>query len=308
MTRNEISEHVGSLTSWLSNPNIHLITVANKLRGGVPTGELAISVGVLRKKALGDLDASDFHIPEMVATGVGSIATDVVEIDYARPYAGRDRKARPCPAGFKVTPDILIAGRGYPSGTLGFNYSYKGAFSMVSANHAIAWNQVNTNVYQPDVDETRLLCQVKGCELLNFYDTEQEPNPTLTYHDVAWCDTDEDRGAPRLPVGNGRTVPISGLGTATLSESVRYAGFTTDGVYAGTVTDLNALSKMPFVMPTGRTQYVYFSRLVAITPPQAKSGDSGAAIFNDSNVIVGILIGGATDGKGGGYDLACALP
>ncbi len=116
----------GSGTEGFGYENVVGVGIGERLSKGRPTGVLAVTVYVVRKAPLDDIEDS-----ARVPAGYEGVPTDVVESGEFLAYTERGR-FRPAPRG------VSLAHHQDTAGTLGFVGSRQGELVVVSNNHVLA--------------------------------------------------------------------------------------------------------------------------------------------------------------------------
>ena len=134
---------------WLKVPNVIGITVAEKERGGQPTGELAVKFDVIAKlSSRADVARAESRpIPEFIDVGGHLLPTDVVEAwPEAHPANAIDRRVRIDPVRGGVSIGTLAE-----TGTLGAIVWDKASGRPVALSnwHVLTGRATDSAVFQP---------------------------------------------------------------------------------------------------------------------------------------------------------------
>jgi hypothetical protein len=277
-------------------PRVHSVGIGGRERGGQPTGELVLKVFVSAKFPPEKLSAK-----EMIPSEFGGLSVDVVEapepkLATAAPgatlggtYNSDSSRLRPLRGGTQ-----LAAESGCRVGTLGFicriDEPPPNRIVAVTAHHAL-FTSVNAEdsamrVGQPTGQDSVTNCckGIFGAFLKGYRDATMDAAIIKLDAKQEYYPQIEDVGAL---AGDHQ---ISAAEAATLTYAVRKRGRTTR-LTGGTIQAIGAVS----VSGTP-------SNYMVIKPNPASSGtatfadygDSGAAIVNDSNEVVGMLFGMAS--------------
>jgi hypothetical protein len=306
LQRDQLEPLLTTLASWLSNESINRLSVASKIVGGRDTGQLCISVGLQRKRALEELGPNDFAIPPTVELHIqnpdGSIVavdvpTDVVEvgmIEAARQTVVVSPRARPAPGGYTIA--VKTGESSQSVGTLGANIVYGGRYRMLTNNHVISHNgNIGVTVYQPEyAQQGNDLTKVEDFIPMVTYPDPNQPSPTRNTHDLAWAAIDPHVGASEI-VHIGKP---TGIRAPVLGEEVRWIGESTAAVQKAKITSVETMAKIKVHMGGGR--WAWFHHVVEFDGGTAAQGDSGAAVVATSDMNIVALIF-AIDGNKAGY-------
>jgi len=303
--------HVRSL---LQKRNVVGVGLGHKIRGDEDTGELSVVVSVTRKEPLSALRPQDF-----VPRTVENVKTDVVEtgILRAQPAAVTDRgprdRWRPV-----VPPGVSVGHYLITAGTFGCLVHRDDQLFILSNNHVLA----NLNVCEPWdpilqpgtadgggpgdriarlADYVPLVFESEPSEcavadftakLLNQVAGALGSRHVLktARHTGGTNQVDAALARPMSP--NQVTNEILGVGapagvaTASLGTDVQKAGRTT-GLTEGVITQVEATLRIDYYGPNA----LFTGQLVAT--PMSEGGDSGSAVLDRENRVVGLLFGGS---------------
>jgi hypothetical protein len=291
--------------SLLAIPGVHAVGIGSKVTKGSPTGEPSIRVFVVRKKPPGDVPPDD-----LVPSEIEGVKTDVVETpvpttqqilgEGANAHNEDEDRYRPLRGGTQINR----IGRG--NGTLGCFLTVNGDAAKVVAvtNHHVLYENSSDSpnheqAGQPTGEDSCTKCcsDVIGTVL------------------DAQCDADVDIALVQLQGGEKWLREVQDIGTVkgthtvTLAEAtphtyqVKKRGRTTR-LTGGFVTDIGMSGSVNKPDGSLHRNYVDAIRVEANPDPAnpgprafAKPGDSGSAVLNTSDEVVGILFGaGATTG------------
>jgi hypothetical protein len=306
LQRHDVEPLLTTLVSWLSNESINRLSVGYKITDGRETDTLCISVGVQRKRPLGELGPKDFPIPSTVELHIqnpdGSIVavdvpTDVIEvgtIQAARQAVEISPRARPAPGGYSIS--VRMSESSQSIGTLGANIVFGGRYRMVTNNHVISHNDnVGGTVYQPkDTPPGNDLTTVEGFIEVTTYVDPTQPNPVMNTHDLAWAAIEPAQGAEDI-FQIGRP---TGIRAPVIGETVSWIGQKTAAVQRARIATVETEAKVKFHMGGGR--WAWFHHVVTFDGGVVEQGDSGAAVVAASDMMIVALIF-ANDAHKAGY-------
>lgn len=277
-------------------PGVHSVGIGGRTRGGAPTGELVVKVYVDAKKARDALGAD-----EIIPARVEGLATDVVEAPppelavapagatLGGPYNEDSGRFRPLRGGVQLAGESC-----YGKGTLGFiarvDEPPPERIVAVTAHHAlfssVQAEQDQLRVGQPTGDDSVTKCcrGIFGKFIKGYRDATMDAALVRLEAQTEYYEQIEDIGPT-----NGDH-PITTPEAQTGTYAVRKRGRTTR-VTGGTIDSIHTThaSGSP-------------SNYMVIKPNAASSGtatfadwgDSGAAVVNDQNEVVGMLFGMAS--------------
>ena len=300
----------GACAELMKKPNVVATGVGYKTTGGKKTDELALICSVDTKQAKSSLSSED-----LIPQSVGGVTTDVNRTGLIRALDQPPTdKFRPAPGGVSIGHVNITAG------TLGCLVQKNGELYILSNNHVLA----NSNdaspgdpILQPgphdggqlDTDQIAVLsefvpvefdlsadpCNIAGLvtKVLNWlagligsrtrlYQTRQTRAENLV--DAAIAKPLEES----LVINEIHDIgQISGSAEAALGMAVKKSGRTTHFT-TGTVDQLDVTVRVNF--GAGRTA-TFVDQLLA--GPMSQGGDSGSAVLNDDNQLVGLLFAGS---------------
>lgn len=283
-------------------PNVRVVGDGHKIVGGKDTGREAIFVGVSKKLRPEELKKGD-----VIPSSLSGIETDVVEVGDI--VALRTTEHRPAPGGVSIGHPEVTAG------TLGMIVKRNGVRYILSNNHVLANTnnaQVGDKTWQPGradggAAESSIgsllefvpiaFSEGSTCGVANFvvsianflaqlFGRQTRLRAVIEPVNLVDCaiskPISEDIVSDEiLEIGVPNEFDVVGIG-----DIVKKSGRTT-GLTFGTVIAVNAESKVNYGTGTA-----YFEEQI-ITSSIAEGGDSGSAVLNESNDVVGLLFAGS---------------
>lgn len=301
----------GAAAALHARENVIATGIGYKSTNGKRTEELSIVCSVTQKRAKTHLAARD-----LVPSEVAGIPTDVVETGRIRALQTRTSRQRPAPGG------VSIGHRDITAGTLGCLVKKDGKLVILSNNHVLA----NSNdaaagdaILQPGPIDGGRLPNDQIATLLNFapirFLTPQAPSQCGTARAViAFLNTicrgiqsqtryqivtqqietnlvDAAIAQPMNPADVADRIldvgTIAGVAEATLGTAVKKSGRTT-GFTTGEISQVSVTVDVDY--GAGRTAR-FTDQLLA--GPMSQGGDSGSAVLDDQNRLVGLLFAGS---------------
>ncbi len=298
----------GNYEQLLARSNVVATGVGYKVSGGERTDQLSIVCSVVDKTPASSLSAKD-----LVPKQLDGLPTDVVRIGKVRALVHTGR-FRPAPGGVSIGHFEITAG------TLGCLVKKGGETYILSNNHVLA-NSNDANVGDPIVQPGPLdggrVPQDQIATLAGFVPI-QFPTPnggdgcagcstsTLNVTSAAFGQgTRFQSVAPQAadnlvdcaiagPVDLNDVLdeilgvgPIQGSGVATLGMSVKKSGRTTEFT-TGEILQVDVTVNVDY-REAGTARFT--DQLLA--GPMSAGGDSGSAVLNDDDEIVGLLFAGS---------------
>ena len=274
----------------LKIPGVNAVDVGFKYVNGKKTDEIAIRVHVTKKK-------DKVPANEKIPAEINGIKTDVIEGTYEAQLVAKkqvvnvDAQAdtntyRPLQGGVSIGPNRSVGGFIY-AGTLGcfVKDNATGKALMLSNFHVMCidntWH-VGDIMDQPSLIDTGTAADAVGT--LN--------RAVLSAHvdgAVANINAGVSYQATIADIGN-----IAGTGTAALGDAVRKRGRTT-GLTYGTVDGINGTANVNYGPAIGTktlTNQIFIAPDTSHNAMFSDHGDSGSAIVNASNHVVGLLFAG----------------
>jgi len=290
----------------LKKKNVVLVYTGKKVVGGIETDRDSIRVGVIEKVPLAQLAKQD-----VVPKEVKGMETDVFQTEEIKALAvDRTSKTRPAPGGISIGhPDIT-------AGTLGMIVKKDGIPHILSNNHVLA-NSNAANIgdesWQPGkydggssadtlahlsdfipihfTDESTCPIATRIVSGLNFLAklfkrNTRIPNALSSPVNKVDCAIsrpliDEDISQEILEIGK----PV-GFGEAKAGDSVQKSG-RTSGLTRGDVIATDGAANVNY----GGKVAVFEDQI--ITSAMSQGGDSGSAVLNENNEVVGLLFAGS---------------
>jgi hypothetical protein len=289
--------------------NVVMVGEGHKVVGGVDTRKPCIVVGVVKKLPLSALAASD-----IVPKTVSGKDTDVIQVGEIRLLQARTDKWRPS------LPGVSIGHKDITAGTFGLVVKRNGVRHILSNNHVLANvnnGQVGDAIMQPgpyDITAEMGNCEigkladfvpisvvgVSDCPLaktvvkgLNFlaklFKRKTRIPPPVVQQEINLVDcaialpnNDADIEERILEVGL-----VSGIKEAEVGIQVKKSGRTT-GLSFGDVTAINAV----VTVNMGGMDFALFEDQI-VTGYMSAGGDSGSALLDLENNVVGLLFAGS---------------
>ncbi|WP_426361860.1 hypothetical protein [Streptomyces sp. E-08] len=299
---------------WVAHPNIVMLDTAVKEVRGRKTGQLAIVVGVIEKKAAAALTAVDFPIPPTVEVDViqpdGSVGhmtmpTDVIETGRIRPL-GLWWAEQGSPGGFQIQAASTVHASLNTCGTLGVTTFYRKKRCFLTCCHVIGdlTSGPGLDVYQPhkipDRDNFRIgVCDgTLSIDPVNFDPLNNAPSLPRNTYDFAWGVADDDRKQTSFTIWGGihrEESPLEIRSPPKVGETVTWIGMMTGEAQTSTIQSVRAQGEMTL----DGDRLTYWRDLIALAPVdglRAERGDSGAALIATKDKrVVGLLCMGSDE-------------
>lgn len=297
----------------LKKKNVVLVYTGKKVVGGVETERMSIRVGVTEKLPLNQLKTEDI-VPKKITQLPffwRRIETDVFptpKIDALE--VDRKSKIRPAPGGCSIGHPRVTAG------TLGMVVKKGGLPHILSNNHVLAnCNDavLGDQTWQPgrhdggtEKDTIGHLAEFvpiyfiddSNCPIANaivrgfnrlaefFKRKTRLPNPVSSLVNKVDCAIsrplfDEDISQEILEI----EIPV-GFGESKVGDKVKKSGRTT-GLTEGDVIATDGMANVNY----GEKVAVFEDQI--ITSAMSEGGDSGSAVLNEPNQVVGLLFAGS---------------
>jgi hypothetical protein len=254
--------------------NVVGVGLGERIAGGRPTGQPAVTVYVARK-------APRDYVETLIPPDFDGVPTDVVESGEFLAAAERGRE-RPLSIGLSV--GHVDGG----TGTLGFFAETEGTRVLVSNNHVIALENnaaPGDLILQPGPSDGGTEAD-RVAHLHDFVPLDFAGGPNTV--DLALAATDEDIDGGSFPGGSLNPDPQD----ADRNLVVRKRGRTT-GVTRGLVTDANATIKLRYLHGTAILREQCLVRGLE-NMPFSQPGDSGALVIDETaRRPVGLVCGGS---------------
>lgn len=302
----------------LKKKNVVATGIGFKVVNGEVTDIPSIICSVEKKVSLDELDKKD-----KIPSTIDGIEVDVIETGKIVALASRTERNRPAPGG------VSIGHTGITAGTLGCLVKKNGETYILSNNHVLANSNkasIGDAILQPGpidggkypTDHIADLadfvkidfgsvtgpnpdppseCPIAGffAGILNFGAkvTKSQTRvkavkvsniqalPNLVDAAIAKPLNDADVSAGIMGFG-----PPSGIATVTFGDGVNKSGRTT-GITSGTVIQTNVTVRVGY----GDSDAIFEDQIM--TSEMSQGGDSGSAVLDDNNNLVGLLFAGS---------------
>ena len=293
----------------LKRANVVATGIGYKVSAGRRTETLSVVCSVARKLPLAQLPARD-----RVPAAVDGVPTDVVETGVIRALQGRTTRHRPAPGG------VSIGHRDITAGTLGCLVHRNGEVFILSNNHVLA----NSNaagpgdpILQPGPHDGGRLPQDHIADLADFVPIRYQDEPSdcrfargviavlnagcrligsrTRYHiaRVQQQDNLVDAAIAR-PLRPQDVSPeileagtIEGLARGELGMAIKKSGRTT-GFTTGEIQQVDVTVDVQY----GGGRIARFTDQL-LAGPMSQGGDSGSAVLDQGNRLVGLLFAGS---------------
>jgi hypothetical protein len=293
----------------LSRANVVATGIGYKVTGGEQTPTLSVICSVIEKIGLTGLSSRD-RVPETV----DGVPTDVIETGRIRALQSHTDRHRPAPGG------VSIGHRDITAGTLGCLVRKNGQIFILSNNHVLA----NSNdaspgdaILQPGPHDGGRYPDDHIAELAEFVPISfigspsncpaargtaaflnrvasmlgsdvrllaisQQAGENLVDAAIARPLNDEDVSGEILEIGS-----IQGTVNAELGMAIKKSGRTT-GFTTGEVQQVDVTVSVQY----GAGRIALFGDQV-MAGPMSQGGDSGSAVLDESNRLMGLLFAGS---------------
>ena len=293
----------------LSRAHVIATGAGYKITRGVKTGALSIVCSVTRKVALNQLRPRD-----QVPPAIDGIPTDVVATGVIRALQARTARFRPAPGG------VSIGHRAITAGTLGCLVRRQGQVFVLSNNHVLANSndaQRGDAILQPGPHDGGRFPDDQIAELEDFVRVSFLEQPSecrfasavvavlnaacrsigskTRYRSVNLQAVDNRVDAaiarPLQPAQvKGEILEIgsiAGLGSGSLGLAIKKSGRTT-GLTTGEITQVDVSANVQY----GPGRLARFTDQL-MAGPMSQGGDSGSAVLDSNNRLVGLLFAGS---------------
>jgi len=294
----------------LQIPGVVAVGFGLKEVGDELTERRALRVYVEAKKPLDEL-APDEVIPDEVE----GVPTDVVTISHGGPFGTQDTaRHSPLLGGITITNMKPTSTGGFGAGTLGCFATIDGVggpdnVALLTNQHVLAEGSgaVGDTVYQVSrsgglIDGSSSIAEthnmgVQGPHPYTYPGESEAPyyldcaSAKLNISISSWCDCNcgvsyKNELREINIAGNSK---LEGVARAQDGETVHKSGATTGGT-TGTISD--PLGSVMFGTPEVLIDNVIIIVPVSPDPAFADHGDSGAALVNGQNKLIGLVFGG----------------
>lgn len=271
---------------WIRSPEIVGIGLSERVAKGMPTGELALSVYVRRKKPRSRVQVPVPRTLRLPGRDV-RMRVDVVEV-------GEVELTRAQGTPIIMSPPRPLAGgmgirrTGGEPGTLGCVFSMEGHWFLLSNAHVIAGpapvHGAPVLTVLPSSDgSSRLVGTLHSW-------TDLAPGDLLRA-DAAVAELARGISASRGVLGIG--VPKGFTERIAMREPVQKSGYRTHVTHS-VVHDVDAVLTLDYLGPDGGSIRVTFEKLVRCAS-FSTDGDSGAVVINGRNEIVGLILASSSN-------------
>ena len=312
-----MADELGVIKSTLKNYRSQLLDQSNvvaagvgyKITGGQKTSTLSIVCSVTKKLAASQLSSKD-----LVPDRLNGTPTDVIETGIIRALQSPTEKHRPAPGG------VSIGHRDITAGTLGCLVKKDGRFVILSNNHVLANSnaaEIGDSILQPgphdggrypddhiaDLEQfipINITGAPSDCPVAtgtaNFLNSiarlfgssvqlqaiDQQATENLVDAAIARPINPDDVKNEILEIGTIQGAIEGELGMA-IKKSGRTTGFTT-----GEIQQVDVSVNVQY----GEGQIAQFTDQL-MAGAMSQGGDSGSAVLDDSNNLVGLLFAGS---------------
>lgn len=299
----------------LKKKNVVLVYTGKKVVGGIETKRVSVRVGVIEKLSIDQLKAEDI-IPRKITQFPffwWRKETDVFQTPKIDALAvDRKSKIRPMPGGVSIGHPNITAGSSGPP------VKKNKVLHILSNKHVLAPEGANLGdqTWQPGkadggspadtighlaafvpihfTDESTCPIANRIVNLLNraaafFKSNTIIPNPISSRVNKVDCAisrplADEDISQEILEIG----IPV-GFGESKVGDKVKKSGRTTE-LTQGDVIATDGVANVNY----GGDKVAVFEDQI-ITSAMSEGGDSGSAVLNEKNEVVGLLFAGSSD-------------
>ena len=269
---------------WITDRTVQAIGIGAKTTAGQDTGAPCVKIYVTRKQPASLL--RNPVPPTIRLADSEAYPTDVVEVGKIELQAAYTSIARPLHAG------VSVANQDRDAGTLGVFVQARGQPDrqyILSNYHVLApfvGTQERTILQPAEQDGGRTTDVIAHFERAVPMHFNAAGHPNIG-----------DAAIARLKSGiSFRTrMPYIGhlkghSGIIRLNGIVRMIG-RTSGFHSGRVTDIDVRARLDYPTRQGGTKFAGLDKLVACTP-YSEPGDSGSAIVNSADYLVGLHVAG----------------
>ena len=293
----------------LDRSNVVAAGVGYKITGGQKTDTLSIVCSVTKKVAASQISGTD-----IVPATIDGLPTDVIETGVIRALQSPTERHRPAPGG------VSIGHRDITAGTLGCLVKKNGQTFILSNNHVLANSnaaEIGDPILQPgpydggrfpddhiaDLEQfipINIIGNPSECpiatSIANFLNgiarllgssvqlqaIDQQATANLVDAAIARPLNPDDVKDEILQIGT-----IQGAAEGELGMAVKKSGRTT-GFTTGEIQQVDVTANVQF----GEGKIAQFTDQL-MAGPMSQGGDSGSAVLNDDNRLVGLLFAGS---------------
>lgn len=273
---------------WIHGDGVQGLGIGNRIVAGTLVPELAVRVYVEKKKPLSMIENP---APKTVTLpSIGQIELDVIEIGLLQLESFTSR-VRPTMPGCSVGHSKITAG------TLGLvvRHEESGEMVILSNSHVLANEGDATqgdHILQPgQLDGGQIPDDVIG-DLVDWVPFEFSDTGFTNLVDAAIASVSREHVIDAIRLID--VTPVKVNAETKRGDVVRKVGRTTDET-TGVVQDVNAKLKLEYRVPGagGTKKRVGLTDQVLCTR-YTQSGDSGAAVLNDRDELVGLHFAGSS--------------
>lgn len=265
----------------MNKPNVVATGIGYKKVNNKITDTLSIICSVEIKMSVKKLSAED-----LIPKEIQSIPTDVNPTGLFRPFQDPTKRFRPAPGGVSIGHVNITAG------TLGCLVQKKGEVFILSNNHVLANSNegspgdpvLQPGPYdggQPDKDEIATLSDFVP---ITF---EKEGDDSDKTNNLVDCAIAKPKKAGDVENKVLQIGAITGVKKACFDMKVKKSGRTTK-LTTGTIEQVDVTSRVNY----GTNKIALFTDQV-MAGSMSQGGDSGSAVLDDKNNIVGLLFAGS---------------
>lgn len=294
----------------MTRKNVVATGIGYKVSAGRKTGQLSIICSVEQKEAVSKLSSSD-----LLPKAIDGIPTDVVRTGRIRAFQSPTGRFRPAPGGVSVGHFEITAG------TIGCLVKKNGQLYMLSNNHVLANSNdasIGDHILQPGPydggkNPDDLIAELSEFVPISYSDSQQSECPVANgIADVCNVLAALSGSSSRLQAVSIQAVPnlvdaaiarilnpadvsseilnigpIAGTDEGMLGMAVKKSGRTT-GFTTGTIEQVDVTVNVSY----GGDRVAQFSDQL-MAGAMSQGGDSGSAVLNNENKLVGLLFAGS---------------
>jgi len=298
-------------SSLMGRKNVVATGIGYKKTAGKKTGQLSIVCSVEKKEPAAELLSS-----EMVPESVDGVPTDVVATGRIRAFAPPTGRFRPAPGGVSIGHFEITAG------TLGCIVRKNGELLILSNNHVLANSNdaaIGDAILQPGPYDGGLNPADKIAELAEFVPitySESSSSCAVANSIADVCNllaaltgsdarlqaistqatgnlVDAALARPVNPANVANEIlgygAIAGTAEGALGMAVKKSGRTT-GLTTGEIEQIDVTANVSY----GGDRVAQFSDQL-VSRAMSQGGDSGSAVLDTSNNLVGLLFAGSDE-------------